>query len=122
MLKVIEMTDAKQVLKTDRLIQARKRMQFSQVEFARRLDIDGPHMNKIEKGVHQPSLDLVVKMAILLDISIDYLVGVTDNPEGDLPKVLTPEQEAMRRIERAELEIAAAKRSIRKSIEKPGFS
>lgn len=117
MLQVVDMADTKQVLQADRLIAAREKMKISQAEFARRLDIGAPHYHRIENGVYQPSLGLIVKIARVLDISADYLLGLTDKEEGEPPQVLTPEQEALLRIERAELEIAKAKKAIKKSIE-----
>lgn len=92
-------------------------MGLSQTELARKVGIPLAHYNGIELGRHQPSLDLAVKLARALDISIDYLVGMRDAPEVAIPKTLTLEQETLLRIERIEKEVAGMKKAIKKSIQ-----
>lgn len=63
-----------------RLQSARKALGITQEELAERLRIDRNHVTRMERGVRVCSIDLLVEMATLLDVSTDYLlVGtVTD--------------------------------------------
>lgn len=37
-------------------------------------------IGNFENGNKKPSLDMLIKLAIFFDVSIDYLVGRTDDP------------------------------------------
>lgn len=53
---------------------------WSGVFMADKLGIDQSYLSKIERGKHCPNLKLLVTIAILLDVSLDWLVfgGVPD--------------------------------------------
>lgn len=53
---------------------ARKKKHMTQEQLADALNISYSHLSKIESGSHTPSLDLVIEMALILEVSIDYLV------------------------------------------------
>jgi transcriptional regulator with XRE-family HTH domain len=61
-----------------RLLEARKRKGISQDELARHLKTKGPAIGRYERDEMKPSIEVAAKMAELLDVSLDYLVGKTD--------------------------------------------
>lgn len=61
-----------------RLLEARKRKGISQDELAKSLGTKGPAIGRYERDEMKPSIEVAAKMAELLDVSLDYLVGKTD--------------------------------------------
>lgn len=61
-----------------RLLEARKRKGISQEELAKHLGTKGPAIGRYERDEMKPSIEVAAKMAELLDVSLDYLVGKTD--------------------------------------------
>lgn len=63
-----------------RLQVARKAFGITQEELAERLCVDRNHVTRMERGVRVCSIDLLVEIAVLLDVSTDYLlVGSVPN-------------------------------------------
>jgi len=61
-----------------RLKMLRKEKKMTQVEMAELLDYTGRHYQKVEAGeVNVPGLTLM-KLADFFDVTLDYLVGRTD--------------------------------------------
>jgi transcriptional regulator with XRE-family HTH domain len=61
-----------------RLLQARKKKAISQEELAKHLGTKGPAIGRYERDEMKPSIDAATKMAALLEVSLDWLVGNTD--------------------------------------------
>ena len=61
-----------------RLLEARKRKGFSQDDMARHLGTKGPAIGRYERDEMKPSIEVAAKMADYLDVSLDYLVGASD--------------------------------------------
>ena len=61
-----------------RLLEARKKAGLSQVDFAKQLGTKGPAIGRYERDEMKPSIEVAAKMADILDVSLDYLVGKTD--------------------------------------------
>lgn len=61
-----------------RLLQARKKKGISQEELAKHLGTKGPAIGRYERDEMKPSIDAATKMAQLLEVSLDWLVGTTD--------------------------------------------
>lgn len=53
----------------------RKEKGFTQVEFARKAGISTNYYSNIERGDNSPSLDVLVKIAKALDVSVLYLLN-----------------------------------------------
>lgn len=61
-----------------RLQSARKACGITQEELAERLRVDRNHITRMERGARVCSIDLLIEIAALLDVSTDYLlVGTT---------------------------------------------
>ncbi len=62
----------------ERLMEQRKLNGFTQREVAEHLGIAQPSYIRYENGSSQPSLENLVKLADLFDVSVDYLLGRTE--------------------------------------------
>lgn len=61
-----------------RLLEARKKKSLSQSDVAKVLNTKGPAIGRYERDEMKPSIDVATKLANLLDVSLDYLVGKTE--------------------------------------------
>jgi transcriptional regulator with XRE-family HTH domain len=61
-----------------KLLEARKRKGLSQSDVAKVLNTKGPAIGRYERDEMKPSIDVATKLANLLDVSLDYLVGKTE--------------------------------------------
>lgn len=59
----------------ERLIEQRKINKMTQRQVAEALKIKQPSYIRYEKGDAQPSLESLVALANLFDVSVDYLLG-----------------------------------------------
>ena len=62
----------------ERLLEVRKKRGISQEVLANKLGTQGPAIGRYERGVAQPTIEVAGKLAKLLEVSLDYLVGITD--------------------------------------------
>ena len=68
----------------ERLRQARTLRKLGQAELARMSRLQATSISMFESGKRRPGLGSLIKMADALDVSIDYLVGRTDNRAAHL--------------------------------------
>lgn len=61
-----------------RLSALRKEKKISQLELAEKAGIHPNVLGRYERGEASPSVDIASKLAIALEVSLDYLVGNTD--------------------------------------------
>lgn len=59
----------------ERLLEQRKFYNMTQREIASELGISQPSYIRYEKGLAEPSLANLVKLADIFDVSVDYLLG-----------------------------------------------
>ena len=62
----------------DNLKRLRKKQGWSQTQLAEQIGSHLSHINRIETGKYNPSLDVVQKLAAAFNVTIDYLVSDTD--------------------------------------------
>ena len=53
-----------------------------QQDMALLLDISIRQYQRYEKGEQEPNIDTLIKIADFYNVSLDYLVGRTDNPDS----------------------------------------
>lgn len=58
-----------------RLQNTRKALGITQEELAERLSVDRNHITRMERGIRVCSVDLLVELAVTLDVSTDYLLA-----------------------------------------------
>lgn len=63
---------------SERLKNLRKQAHFTQVDVAEKLGISQPAYASWERGIKKPTQENLVKIAQILNVSIDYLVGNSD--------------------------------------------
>lgn len=63
----------------ERLVEQRKLINKTQREMAEYLEISQPAYIRYENGSAEPTFENLIKLAKLFDVSVDYLLGRTDN-------------------------------------------
>ena len=78
----------------ERLAGLRKKKKISQDELAKTLGVHAPIIGRYERGQVNPSVEVAAKIANALEVSLDYLVGATDQEldKSILNKVLDIQQ------------------------------
>jgi transcriptional regulator with XRE-family HTH domain len=56
----------------------RKKKSLSQADLGKRVETSGDIIGRYERDEVKPSIEVVVRMADALEVSLDYLVGKTD--------------------------------------------
>lgn len=64
----------------ERLKKLRKEAELSQKSLALKLDTSQQNIDYWENGQRNPKKDKLTKIAEFFDVSIDYLLGTTDDP------------------------------------------
>lgn len=79
----------------ENLKRLRKEKRWSQTQLAEHIGSHLSHINRIETGKYNPSLDVVQKLAKALDVTIDYLVS---NTAEDLREVHIEDKSLLERV------------------------
>ena len=61
-----------------RLLEVRKEKGLSQEDIAKHLNTKAPVIGRYEREEMKPSIDVAVKLAAFLEVSLDYLSGYSD--------------------------------------------
>ena len=72
---------------SERLKELRKKANFTQVEVAEKLGISQPAYASWERGVKKPTQENLVKIAQVLNVSVDYLVGNSEERIDELDNI-----------------------------------
>jgi len=62
----------------ERLITVRKKNNLSQAEIGKKIGVSGDAYGRYERGEVRPTIEMAVKIAKAMEISLDYLTGATD--------------------------------------------
>ena len=57
-----------------RIKQIRESMAYNQEDFAEKLHTSRNYVSKMEIGYKAPSIDMLVEISVLADVSLDYLI------------------------------------------------
>ena len=71
------------MLDRKRLINCREKLGITKQEAARRMQMSQPAYLRYESGERTPSIHVIQVMADVLNTSVSYLTGQTDNPNPD---------------------------------------
>ena len=71
-------------VKGDRIREMREDQGMSQTELAQRCGLGEKGIWRYENGQGDPSADVLARISRELDISADYLLGLSDKPQGTL--------------------------------------
>ena len=72
---------------SERLKDLRKQAELTQVDVAEKLGISQPAYASWERGVKKPTQENLVKIAQILDVSVDYLVGNSEEKSDELDNI-----------------------------------
>lgn len=67
-------------MRSDRLAQIREARRISQAELAEMVGLGMQQIYRYENGKTKPDGDVVARIAKVLEVSTDYLLGLTDSP------------------------------------------
>ena len=70
-----------QSLFSERLLTLRKEKKLSQSQLAEQLSVSFHQVRKMEKGQRAASIEVLCALADYFDVSLDYLVGRSDDPQ-----------------------------------------
>ena len=72
---------------SERLKDLRKQVGLTQVDVAEKLRISQPAYASWERGVKKPTQENLVKIAQVLNVSVDYLVGNSEEKSDELDNI-----------------------------------
>lgn len=75
-----------------RLCNLREEKNMKQNELAEQLNLKSSAISKYEKGLTQPSIPTLVKMAEIFECSVDYLLGLSSIKNPYSPDSFTPKE------------------------------
>jgi transcriptional regulator with XRE-family HTH domain len=77
----------------DRLRRLRQELSYTQEQLAERLSLGIRQIHRYEKGLSDPAGDIVARIAVELEVTTDYLLGLIDEPTRYYQeKDLTPQE------------------------------
>ena len=53
---------------------------MKKIELADKLDISERTLARYESGESEPSVGILIKLALIFNVSLDYIVGISDDP------------------------------------------
>ena len=71
----------------DRIKAVRESLGMKQKDFAEMLNMKPTTYNGYEMGLHEPKSDVLITIANNCGVTVDYLVGLSENPQGGFPKI-----------------------------------
>ena len=87
----------------ERLRQLRTGMKLSQVKMAEIVGVKQSSLNRYELDMASPAYETLTRYADYFDVSLDYIFGRTDHPQGKLfecrPKVAQSDPDMVRFVE-----------------------
>lgn len=70
----------RRVFKGERLRLSREAKGLTQDDLADRANLGQSQLNRYENSKSEPTLDVVIRLAEVLDVSVEWLLGVVDDP------------------------------------------
>ena len=61
-----------------RIAELRKEKRLNQVGLALKLNVSQKMISAYENGTHQPSIETLIHLAEIFNVSVDYIIGLTD--------------------------------------------
>ena len=65
----------------DRIRALREDADLNQTQIAKMFNVGQKTVSNWESGRNEPPYDILIKYSLYFDVSIDYILGVTDKPE-----------------------------------------
>ncbi|WP_129408057.1 helix-turn-helix domain-containing protein [Marinitoga lauensis] len=89
----------------ERLKELRKLKKITQKELATKCETSQSLISEYEKNLKQPTAEMIKKIAIVLDVSADYLLGLSDIPtlNNEIPEYLSKELQKLNIIKEEDI-------------------
>lgn len=81
-------------MRGDRLKALREAARLTQEELASEVGSSEPQIWRYEKNESEPRADVLIRLAKYFDVSVDYLLGLTENPAINVDRDLNPQEAA----------------------------
>lgn len=65
----------------DRIRALREDADMNQTQIAKMFNVGQKTVSNWESGRNEPPYEILIKYSLYFNVSIDYILGVTDNPE-----------------------------------------
>ena len=78
-----------------RLNELRENANMKQIEIAEQVSLKSSAISKYEKGTAQPSLQTLIRIADIFNVSVDYLLGVSSIKNPYTAEQFTPKEADM---------------------------
>lgn len=83
-------------MRVDRLVKTRQDRGLTQDDLAKRSGLSATQIYRIESEHSNTSADAIGRIAKVLEVSVDYLMGLSDHPHGEITfKDLSPEEQRL---------------------------
>lgn len=82
-------------MRGDRLKELRERNHYTHEDLASRLDIGYASVYRYEAGKVTPTAEVLARMATLFNVSSDYLLGLSDDPNNNIGDLNDAERSAI---------------------------
>ena len=110
----------------DRIKELRKRNNLSQADVAAKLRVARSTVSMWETGHSEVDNDNLIRLAAMFRVSVDYLLGIADEPQGSAREATPPggsaqDYQHIRMIERARRNMSAAEKDRMMRILKASF-
>ena len=70
------------MVKLSRLQELRKKVGMTQKQLAELMGVKPHSIQRLEYGTSRPSVENLVRLADIFDVSLDYLIGRSDDPNS----------------------------------------
>lgn len=80
----------------ERIKRLRQERGLSQAQLSKKLNVHQKQISGYERGIHAPSVDLLVKMATLFNVSLDYLAF--DDREENKTRIQIADRDLMQTV------------------------
>jgi transcriptional regulator with XRE-family HTH domain len=78
------MAERESVFRGDRLFSVREKRELSRDELGRLSGVAGNQIYRYEKQIKEPTAAIIVRLAQALSVTTDYLLGITDQEQGEV--------------------------------------
>ncbi len=68
----------------DTILQLRKQHNLSQSELADKINVSRTIIGNYERNTNTPSIDVIIKLARVFGVTVDFLIGESDNSSFDM--------------------------------------
>jgi len=96
----------------DRIKKLRQQRGWSQAQLSKKLNVHQKQISGYERGVHSPSIELLVRMAELFNVSLDYIAFDNREEKNIIPIADRELMQAVQQIDRLSAEDRATIKAV----------